>query len=64
MPAAIPGRMSTQIRINKQVYNKIKAIAKEESRNVNSQIEFFLKKGVELYESSHGPVEVPESDDT
>ena len=55
----IPGRAITQIRINETVYKKVKLIAKLENRNVNSQIEYLLKKGVEDYEAIHGEVEVP-----
>ncbi|MCC8078756.1 MAG: hypothetical protein LIO57_01655 [Oscillospiraceae bacterium] len=56
MPAAIPNRIATQIRINEEIYNKTKAIAKRESRNTNSQIEYFIKKGVEAYEAEHGVI--------
>ena len=52
--------MSTQIRINEVVYAKVKVIALLENRNTNSQIEYFLKQGVENYEREHGPVQVPE----
>lgn len=60
MPAAIPGRRSTQLRINEAVFQKAKAIAKIENRNTNSQLEYFVKQGVERYEAEHGPVQVPE----
>lgn len=56
MPAAIPNRIATQIRINEEIYNKTKVIAKLESRNTNSQIEYFIKLGVEAYEKKHGSV--------
>lgn len=56
MPAAIPGRISTQIRINEEIYKKTKYIALRESRNTNSQIEYFVKLGVESYEKGHGPI--------
>lgn len=60
MPAAIPGRIATQIRINEVVYQKAKIIAKSENRNANAQIEYFVKKGVEAYESKHGPISLPD----
>lgn len=60
MPAPIPGRIATQIRINETVYQKTKQIAKMENRNTNSQIEYFIKKGVEAYEAEHGPISLPE----
>lgn len=60
MPAAIPGRIATQIRINEEVYKKAKYIAKKESRNTNSQIEYFVKLGVETYEKEHGTILYPD----
>lgn len=56
MPAAIPGRIATQIRINETIYKKTKHIAKQESRNTNAQIEYFVKLGVEAYEKEHGVI--------
>lgn len=60
MPATIPGRISTQIRINEEIYKKTKNIAKHENRNTNSQIEYFVKLGVEAYEREHGVISLPE----
>ncbi len=54
MPAPIPGRVATQIRIDEIAYKKTKYIAKKESRATNSQIEYFVKLGVEAYEKEHG----------
>lgn len=62
MPAPIPNRVSTQIRINETVYKKTKVIAKQESRNTNSQIEYFVKLGVEAYEKEHGIISLSEYD--
>lgn len=62
MPSKIPGRVQTQVRIDETVYQKVKVIAKSESRNTNSQIEYFLKKGVEQYEADHGEIAVPSED--
>ena len=60
MPAAIPGRISTQVRLDEVAYKKMKIIAKMENRNANSQLEYFMKKGVEAYEAEHGPIELPD----
>lgn len=60
MPAAIPGRIATQIRINEEIYKKTKYIAKRENRNTNSQIEYFVKLGVEAYENEKGTISLPE----
>lgn len=62
MPAAIPGRISTQVRLDEVTWKKLKIIAKLENRNANSQLDFFMKKGVETYESEHGPILLPDED--
>lgn len=56
MPAAIPGRISTQVRLDEVTWKKLKVIAKIENRNANSQLDYFMKKGVEAYEAEHGPI--------
>jgi hypothetical protein len=58
MPAPIPNRKTTQLRINETLYKKAKIIAVLENRNTNSQIEYFVRKGVEAYEKEHGSVSV------
>ncbi len=60
MPAAIPNRVSMQLRINETLHAKTKKIAMLESRNTNSQIEYFVKLGVDAYEAKHGPISVDE----
>ncbi len=60
MPASIPGRIATQIRINETIYKKTKHISQLENRNTNSQIEYFIKKGVEAYEKEHGTISLPD----
>lgn len=62
MPAAIPNRIATQIRVNETAYKKTKYIAKQESRNTNSQIEYFIKKGIEAYEAEHGIISLPDTE--
>ena len=58
MPAPIPDRKTTQLRINEILYKKAKIIAVLENRNTNSQIEYFVRKGVEAYEKEHGELSV------
>ena len=58
MPAPIPNRKNTQLRINETLYEKIKVIADRETRNINAQMEHFIKIGVENYEKEHGSVSV------
>ncbi len=60
MPAAIPGRISTQVRLDERTWKKLKIIAQEENRNANSQMEYFMKKGVEAYEIEHGAISLPD----
>ena len=62
MPAPIPNRIATQIRINETVYKKTKLIANQENRNTNSQIEYFIKLGVETYEKEHGTISLLENE--
>lgn len=52
MPKNYPDKAVSQIRIDAQLFAKIKAIAERENRSMNSQIEFFLKLAVERYESA------------
>ena len=60
MPAPIPGRISTQVRLNETAWKKLKIIAKRENRNANSQLEYFLLRSVEAYEAEHGPILLPD----
>lgn len=62
MPAPIPNRVATQIRIDKTIYEKTKLIATLENRNTNSQIEYFIKKGVEAFEKESGIISLPEDE--
>ncbi len=62
MPAAIPGRIATQVRLDEKTWKKLKIIAQNENRNANSQLEYFMKKGVEAYEATHGPISLPGED--
>ncbi len=60
MPASIPNRIATQIRVNEIAYKKTKYIAQQENRNTNAQIEYFIKKGIEAYEKANGSILIPE----
>lgn len=52
MPKKYVDKSVSQIRIDAQLFAKIKAIAQRESRSINSQIEHFLKLGVARYEAA------------
>lgn len=49
-------KTTTQLRINDTIYRKAKYIAEKELRTANSQIEYFVLKGVEQYEKEHGVI--------
>lgn len=59
----IENRISTQCRFNATLYAKLKVIAEREHRFSNSQLEYFLEKGIKDYEREHGPIEIPENDE-
>ncbi|MCL2703516.1 MAG: TraY domain-containing protein [Defluviitaleaceae bacterium] len=46
------------IRIDENLYEKIKALAKIEFRSINNQFEYFLQKCMTDYENKNGEVEV------
>ena len=50
-------RIKFQLRINLELQRKIKVIAMEETRNLNSQIEYMLKRAVANYEAEFGPID-------
>jgi len=58
MPAAKPNRVSTQLRLDESFHAKAKIIAKKEERPLNSQFEYWIKKGVEQYEKEHGTIPI------
>lgn len=60
MPSRIPGRISTQVRLDEITWKKLKIIAKKENRNANSQLDYFMRKSVEAYEAEHGPISLPD----
>lgn len=62
MPAAIPGRIATQVRLDEITYKKMKIIATHENRSTNSQLDYFMRKGVEAYEKEHGAISLAENE--
>ncbi len=52
-------KVSTQMRYDEILYEKTKIIAEDEMRTINSQIEYFMKKGIEAYEKEHGTISLP-----
>lgn len=50
------------LRIDKDVMNKIKMIAKLSGRSVNKEIEFQLKQAISSYEAIHGSLPSEEAE--
>ena len=56
MPNKVPGKVVSQVRIDENAYQKMKIIAQRENRSTNAQLEYFVKKCVWEYESTHGQI--------
>lgn len=48
------------LRIEKNVMDKFKIIAKNNGRSVNKEIEFVLKTVINDYEKQHGVISIPD----
>lgn len=59
MPSAIPMR---GLRMEDDLYLKLKYIASKENRSYNQEAVYILKNFVEQYESQHGPISVNSDD--
>lgn len=46
------------VRIEKDVMNKMRVLAKENGRSLNKQIEFAVKQYLKTYEKKHGEVKL------
>lgn len=53
-------KISTNFRIDETVYKKTKVIAKAENRSINSQLEYFVMRGVKEYEKNNGEIAIEE----
>ena len=42
-------KVATQIRLDEELYEKLKVIADKEKRSLNAQMEYFLEIGVSAY---------------
>ena len=51
-------KISTNFRIDEYIYEKTKILASKEKHSINSQMEYFLLKGVEAYEKTHGEIKI------
>ena len=59
MPSAIPMR---SIRMEDDLYLKLKYIASEENRSFNQEAVYILKTFVDEYETQHGSISVKTDD--
>jgi hypothetical protein len=57
----LANKFNSQIRMDQSLYERVKVIASKELRSLNAQIEYFILKGVEQYESEHDSTH-PESE--
>lgn len=48
------------LRIEKQILEKSKYIAKNNGRSLNKEIEFILKNNIQEYEQNHGEIIIPQ----
>lgn len=48
------------LRIDATIMNKLKIIAENNSRTKNKEIEYALKKYVDIYEAEHGEIKIDE----
>lgn len=53
-------KMSTQIRLDEEIYLKVKYLAEHEFRSLNAQLEYFIFLGIKSYEKEHGPISIEE----
>lgn len=62
MPAKLPNRTATQVRIDAELLDKLKVIARAQARTMNAQLEFYVRQGVEAYEAVNGPIKLPDAE--
>lgn len=43
-------KVALQVRLDEKVHAKLRIVAEEEVRSLNSQIEYFVIKGIQKYE--------------
>lgn len=46
------------LRVERSALEKIRYIAKRNSRSINKEIEFLINQHIESYEKEHGPIAV------
>ena len=56
-------KIALQLRLDEKAHGKLKIIAEKELRSLNSQLEYFIIRGIENYEKEFGPIEDSEEQD-
>lgn len=49
-------KIQTGLRLEEELYEKLKTLSKAEGRSLNNLIEFITRKYVADYEAQHGPL--------
>ena len=55
-------KVALQLRLDEKAHSKLKVIAERELRSLNSQLEYFIIRGIEVYEKEFGPIEEQEEE--
>ena len=63
MPKVYADKSVSQVRLDSVLFEKLKYIAKQEARSMNSQFEYFIKMGVQKYESENGAIVLPDPEE-
>ncbi len=56
-------KIALQLRLDEKAHSKLKIIAEKELRSLNSQLEYFIKQGIESYEKEFGVITDHEEQD-
>lgn len=51
------------MRIDDNLFEKLKAIANDNSRSINKQLEYIVKHYISKYEQEHGEITIASTDD-
>ena len=54
-------KVATQIRLDESMHKKVKYISEKKLRSLNSQMEYFILKGIEQYEKEYGTIPISDS---
>ena len=55
---SMPGKSKSQLRIDTELFEKLKIISRNEGRSMNAQVERFIQEGVRRYEEQNGKVDI------